>query len=417
MNGTPAGLGSPGSAPAADDTGARVLGLLLVAALVGTVNGLSRVAMPLFAASLGAPAWQVGMVGGLGYAGMLLLSLPLGAWIDRHGSRPVFTRGVLVSALLYGGMMAVASPWQAVLGAAVLGLVLPLRVVPAHTEFLALLPRLSPAKAGWNRAANTVGMFFVGPAVSAAVIAALGFPPVFALASAGLLTAFLLGRRVFGDAPPAHAAAALPLLQRVRSQWTIVRTDEALRRTMVIDFVAQLSVAYFVVFVIVLATRSYQLPLQAAAGLVTVQGASYVAVLFAGGAWVMRWHEDLRYAVAFALLGAQGLLCGLGGTPTALWLGATLMGLGMGLQGLASTARFAALMQRHGRGRIGGLGSIGPPAGGVLGAMLGGLVSQSLGTEAGFVLLGLGCSGMALVQWRQWRHALHAASLVERTPS
>ena len=136
-----------------------------------------------------------------------------------------------------------------------------------------------------------------------------------------------------------------------------------------------------------------------------------------GGAWVMRWHEDLRYAVAFAMLGAQGLLCGLGTAPAALWAGAALMGLGMGLQGLASTARFAALMQRHGRGRIGGLGSIGPPAGGVLGAMVGGLVSQSLGTEAGFVLLGLACTGMAVLQWRQWRHTGGRDAHIEGTPS
>ena len=71
------------------------------------------------------------------------------------------------------------------------------------------------------------------------------------------------------------------------------------------------------------------------------------------------------------------------------------MGLGVGLQGLTSTSRFAELMQQHGRGRIGGLTSMAPTAGGMVGAIGGGLLSQQLGTEAGFrvlaVLFGLLC--------------------------
>ncbi len=69
--------------------------------MVGTINGLSRVAMPLFALSNGAQAWQVGIVGGLGYMGVLLMALPMGAWIDRHGSRTMFLRGAIAAALLY----------------------------------------------------------------------------------------------------------------------------------------------------------------------------------------------------------------------------------------------------------------------------------------------------------------------------
>lgn len=116
----------PDDAAATTPPAARQLaGLLLLSALVGTVNGLSRVALPLFAASLGAPAWQVGLVGGLGYAGMLTLALPMGAWIDRHGTRAPFVRGVLVAAVFYALLSQATRPWQAVAGAAVLGLVLP----------------------------------------------------------------------------------------------------------------------------------------------------------------------------------------------------------------------------------------------------------------------------------------------------
>lgn len=393
----------PDDAAATTPPAARQLaGLLLLSALVGTVNGLSRVALPLFAASLGAPAWQVGLVGGLGYAGMLTLALPMGAWIDRHGTRAPFVRGVLVAAVFYALLSQATRPWQAVAGAAVLGLVLPFRVIPAHTEFLALLPRLSAAKAGWNRGANTVGMFFAGPALAAAVIAAAGFRPVFLLACAGLLVAWPIGRRVL-HGPPPHVAGQpdRPLAHRVRAQLSLVASHADLRRTMAIDFLTQMTVAYFVVFAIVQATRRFGLPLQAAAGLVTLQGATFVLLLFAGAGWTMRLREDTRYACAFALLATQGLLCAWGSGPWAMWLGAALLGVGMALQGLTSTHRFAELLQRHGRGRISGLGSIGPPAGGVLGAVAGGVLSQHWGTEVGFGLLGVAYAVLLAMQaWR-----------------
>ncbi len=389
--------------PASEPTPAqRLAGLLALAILVGTINGVSRVALPLYAASLGAQPWQVGIVGGLGYTGVMLLSLPMGAWIERHGSRVLFTRGVLAAALLYLLMPWLQQPVWAVLGTALLGLVLPFRTVPSQTEFLALLPQLSASKAGWNRASHTLGMFFVGPAVAAAIIAALGFAPVFHIAAAGLLLAFLVGDRALaGRTGSPTAGAQESLAQRVRAQITLLGRDAVMRRTMLIDGLTQMAVAYFVVFALILAVRRFGLSLQAAAGLVTLQGALFVATLFAGGGWLSRQSEDRRYLVAFMLLLAQGLLFGLGTGPLALWLGAALMGVGVGLQALSSTARFAQLMQLHGRGRVGGLSSLAPTAGGMLGAIGGGVVSQQWGTEVGFQVLAL--AFLLLLGQQAWR--------------
>lgn len=378
-------------------------GLLALGMTVGTVNGLHRVAMPLYAASLGAQSWQVGIVGGLGYTGILLLALPMGAWIERHGSRLLFIRGVFAAALLYLALPFMHTPDQAIGAAAVLGLLLPLRTIPVYTEFLAMLPRLSPSRAGWNRAANTLGMFFLGPAISAAIMAALGFAPVFQLAAGTLLMAQLVGRRVLAGPRHGGDAGHRSIAQRVRGQFTLLRSHADVRRTMAIDFLAQMTVAYFTVFGLVLAVRRFGMPLQQAAALVTLQGALFVATLFAGGALLLRWREDLRYLLAFVLLLAQTLLYGLGTGPAALWTGAALSGLGLGLQSLTSTTRFGAFMVRFGRGRIGGLTSLGAPAGGLIGAMGGGIVSQRLGTQAGFLLLAFGCAVVCFVQMLRLR--------------
>lgn len=383
----------------------RLQRLLALAVVVGIVNGMSRVALPLYVAAVGGQAWQVGLVGGLGYAGVLLLSLPIGAWIDRHGGRLLFSRGVVLAAGLNLLLPQLERPGLVVLGAGVLGLVLPFRTVPAQTEFLALLPSLSAAKAGWNRAAHTLGLFFVGPALAAALIAGLGFGPVFQLAAVGLLLSFLLGRRALSGRPPAPASLAHESFRlRLRAQFALLAAQPEMRRTMAIDALTQMTVAYFVVFTLVLAVRQFGMPLQAAAGLITLQGAVFVATLFGAGAWMTRRHEDRHYLLAFVLLLAQALLFGSGIGPLALWPGAALMGLGVGLQSLTSTARFAALMQQHGRGRVGGLNAVAPMAGGLVGTLGGGLFSQHWGVEAGFRLLAVLLTGLVLAQvWRLLR--------------
>jgi len=378
--------------------------LLSLGLMVGTINGLSRVAMPLFALSRGAQAWQVGIVGGLGYLGVLLMALPMGAWIDRHGSRTMFLRGAITAALLYLLLPIVDAPWQVIAGAAMLGFALPFRTVPIQTEFLAMLPYLGPAKAGWNRGAFMLGLAFIGPAVSAAVLSSLGFTALFLMVAATLLLAFIVGRRVLvRRSGVAGQAGDAPLHVRIAGQITLLRTDPDVRRTMGIDCLSQMSVAYFVVFAIQMAMHRFGMTLQAAAGLITLQGALYVAALFGGGMLVTRWRDDLRYLFAFVMLLAQSLLYGFGNGPWALWLGAALMGVGVGLQGVTSTTRFGELMRRLGRGRIGGLTSLAPTTGGIVGAVLGGVISQHLGIEAGFLLLGFGHAAMCALQMRRLR--------------
>jgi len=380
--------------------------LLSLGLMVGTINGLSRVAMPLFAAARGAQAWQVGVVGGLGYMGVLLMALPMGAWIDRHGSRTMFLRGAIAAALLYLLLPLLQGPWAVIAGAALLGFALPFRTVPIQTEFLAMLPRLGPAKAGWNRAAFMLGLSFIGPAVSAAVLSSLGFSALFLMVSATLLVAFVVGRRVLvRRSGVAGQPGDAPLHVRIAGQIALLRSDADVRRTMLIDGLSQMSVAYFVVFAIQMALHRFGMTLQAAAGLITLQGALYVATLFGGGMLVPRWHDDLRYLIAFVLLLAQSLLYGLGSAPAGLWLGAALMGIGVGLQGVTSTNRFGELMRRLGRGRIGGLTSLAPTSGGIVGAVVGGVVSQHLGIEAGFLLLASAQAAMVVLQVRRLRAA------------
>lgn len=363
-------------------------GFMAIGILAGTSNGIAKVALPLFAASLHATPWQIGLVGGLQFVGMILLSLPVGALIDRYGSRPLFRIGCVGGAMLFlFGLSFTSATWQLMLGVTLFGFLNPFRMVTTQTEFLHLLPQMGPARAGWQRAAHTFGLFFAGPMLGAFLITHFGFSDTFKLVAAGLLFTVIIGDRVFSSLPVGHSSAVIPLRRRLRAQFDVVRSRGDLRRVMAIEFLGQVAMSYFTVFVILLAIRQFHMPLQDAAGLVTLQGGLFVLTLLCGGRLLARWEESLRYALAFAVLLTSQLLLATAMSPQCLWAGAALLGVGLGFQHLSSVTRFALLTQELGRGRVGGLFSLAGPSGNLVGAVAGGLLSQRFGMLSGFRML------------------------------
>lgn len=367
-----------------------LFGFMALGVLAGTSNGIAKLVLPLHAAALHAAPWQIGLVGGLQFAGMLLLSLPLGALIDRHGSRTLFRIGCAGGVLLFLFFISRASsPAQLIAGVVIFGMLNPFRMVTTQTEFLHLLPLLGPGKAGWQRASHTFGMFFAGPMLGAWLLERMGFSDTFRLVAAGLFMTLLIGDRVLSSAPPGKGANAAPLWQRLREQFTVVAKRAELRRTMLIEFLGQVAMSYFTVFVIFVAIRDFGMTAQQAAGLVTAQGAAFVLTLLAAGRWLAAWREPVRYSIAFGILLAAEALLWRPVATAMLWASALLLGLGLGMQHLTSVSRFAALAQELGRGRIGGLFSLAGPAGGLVGAVLGGVLSQQFGMLAGFRVLAI----------------------------
>lgn len=360
-------------------------GFMALGVLVGISTGIAKVVLPLYAAALHATQAQIGLVGGLQFAGMLLLSLPLGASIDRHGSRLLFRIGCLGAALLFLFWLSRAdSPWQLIVGVTLLGLLNPFRVVTMQAEFLHLLPRLGLGKAGWRRASQTFGLYFAGPTLGAFLLGVAGYGDTLLLVAIGLLLTALVGERVLSASPSALDPDDTPFLRRLRGQFTVLVERADLRRTMVIEFLGQAAMSYFTVFVSLLAIQRFHMPTQQAVGLITLQGALFVLALLFAGRRLGAWSESLRYTVAFALLLLSNALLSNPMSPLWLWTAAALLGLGLGLQHVTSITRFSALAQELGRGRVGGLSTLAGPGGALTGAVLGGVLNQHFGPLAGF---------------------------------
>lgn len=365
-------------------------GFMSIGILAGISNGIAKVALPLYALSLHAVPWQIGLVGGLQFVGMILLAVPIGALIDRVGSRALFRVGGLGGALLY--LLAYpffSSPWQLMAGVIAFGLINPFRMVPTQTEFLCLLPKLGPGKAGWHRGAHSLGMFFLGPAAGAALIAWIGFADTFRLVAAGLLVTLLIGNRVLSVAEPGRGERALSLLSRLREHFRIFASHANLRQSTQIELFGQAGIAYFNVFIVLVAIKQFGLSAQTAAGLISLQGATFVLTLFVGGSLLNSLSDANRYRLAFALIFSADLFLGLPVSVASLWVGAALLGVGVGIQHLTSVGRFALLARELGSGRVGGLFSFAGPVGGLLGSVAGGFLGQHFGLLVGFRVMAL----------------------------
>lgn len=356
--------------------------------LAGIANGTAKVLLPLYAASLSATRAQIGLVGGLQFLGLLLLSLPIGSMLERVGSRRMFAIGAIGGATVYALLFPlVGTPWQLIGCVILFGIFNPMRMVTTQTEFLHLLHTVDPRRAGWNRAAHSSGMFFLGPMLGATVLTTLGFAAAFQLSAIALLVAVLIGDRILASLPIHASTQTYSLREYVRSFVELVRTHRTLRTNLLIEFVGQVALTYFSVFIVLLTIQKFQLGAHAAAALVTLEGGCFVVALVALGTLVQRLSEPRRFALAFALLAlSQAFLM----SASAYWMlaaGALLLGLGLATQHLATVGRFAILARDLGRGRIGGLSTVAGPCGGVLGAAAGGLLAQHLGLLAGFHVL------------------------------
>ncbi|MCY1352311.1 hypothetical protein D9M69_386000 [compost metagenome] len=261
-------------------------------------------------------------------------------------------------------------------------------MVTTQSEFLHFLQQSDPRRAGWQRAAHSAGMFFLGPLLGGGLLLAFGFVDTLRLVAAGLLLTVLVGDRIMSTRPQqAVGVQVSSFIHRLADQYRIVRVRRDLRQTMCIEYFGQSAMAYFTVFVILVGIREFGMGTELAAGLISLQGGVFVTTLLVGGGLLMRHAEERRYLLAFVLiLAAQALLTG-PYHPALPWLAALLFGVGLGIQHLTSVMRFADLTRTFGRGRVAGLFSLAGPAGGVSGAVLGGVLSDHLGLFAGFRVL------------------------------
>src|SRR5690625_762406 len=171
---------------------------------------LSSVALPVLAvATLGANAWQMGLLAAISTSAFLFLGLPAGAWVDRWSKRRVLVAADLLRGFALAGIVALAltghATMPALYGAALLISVGTVFFDVAHQSFVPALTGIPHVVAGNARLQTTESMAQVGAPALAGQLLRVASAPLLIAANAALylISALVLRRIEVAEGAPA----------------------------------------------------------------------------------------------------------------------------------------------------------------------------------------------------------------------
>ncbi|WP_097078713.1 MFS transporter [Acinetobacter puyangensis] len=370
--------------PKISDNARFMLSFILVASTAGLGIGTAKVATSLFAIELNASEFEMGLVAAAQTIGILFMGLPTGALINRFGPLILFSTGSLLSGLWYAFTPMLQQTWFLIVCSTLVSFCMPLRFVSLNTVFMSQLYQIGAAKAGWFRGAHMIGFMLLGPMLAVWLVHSLGFVGAFwALATLFIVPVFI-APFMFRDYKVDRKTSPRISWNALIEPLSLLKKELALRYAALIEFASNAAMSYFTFFIVVIAIQSYGFHPAAAASLVTLYGLVYMVALFGVGLLLARIGEKHFYQLGFAIVGL-GLLClGVPFTAYWLWLGAPILGLGLGIVNVANLSAFAHIGQRVGMANVSALSSFSGPVGSLLGSILGGLFGHIWGLQTLF---------------------------------
>ncbi|WP_298598413.1 MFS transporter [Zoogloea sp.] len=378
-------------------------GFVLLAVLSGITLGIAKVTTTLYALSLQASPLQLALLGAAQSVGILAVSLPVGLMVDRYGAQRLFIAGSLLVTLFYALIPAWSQLWFLLACTTAVSLAMPLRFISLSAVFMEELARIGEARAGWFRGAHMSGMFLIGPALAAGIVAAIGYTGSYWLiAGLLLLTATMAPLAFPGERGRKAPGPARQLSWRsIGGQLALLKTEAALRSTCVSEFFAMAVNMFYAFFIVVLAIEVFGFSSQAASALISLQGGAFIAALFGMGGLLARRGEGFIHRVSDACIVAALLVLGLGRSDLSLWLGGPLLGFGLGMLQTVNLSRFARLGRQLGQGTVSSLAALLGPAGATAGGLVGALVGEAAQLQTLFLAF---VPVFALFAWQHRRH-------------
>jgi ABC-type nitrate/sulfonate/bicarbonate transport system permease component/predicted MFS family arabinose efflux permease len=381
---------------AAAESDRRLHWFLLLAVLSGITIGMIKAATPLFALSLGASTAEIGLIAGSQPLGMALVSIPVGMAIGWFGARRLFILGSLVGGLIYVLMPFAHTPFWLLAATAAASVFMPMRFVSIHSDYFHHLATTGPAQAGWLRGSQLLGAFVIGPVAGGLLVERFDFLGAYWLIGLSFLLTVFVAKFVLSGKAEARRrrqhAGGRTLLQQLQ----IIFTHREIVETSLIELVANAGLLFYAVFIVVLAIGQFHYTKAEAAVLLATQGVSYISALFLLGGWLERLGRELFYLLSFGTAILAFLMLGNASGSPQLWVGAILLGFGLGLIGIANVVRQAAISTELGRGNVAGASNLAGPLGAVVATLGGGALSQHIGVQGVFFVLAASTAAAAL---------------------
>lgn len=358
---------------------------MLLALASGTTISMAQLATTLYALKLGASTAQIGVISSMESLGMVFMTLPAGFLVARYGARRVY---FIASAgpMLLNFVLPWTSVWYAIaLTQWLIGLCIPFRIVSMNGAFLAQLKRIGFARAGWYRAAMSVGMGMLGPWLATWLIGAHGYTATFVAAGSCFAAMALFSRTVLDDASPTpanhanHAADWRAGLLHLRA--LIGFAD--IRESLIVEVISSATKSLASTFIVVLAIKTLGLPQSQAVQLLMMQGIVAVVALFGLGHLVRRLPHSSCYAISLACAVGGLVALGIGHSFGILMVGVAVLGIGSSLLHLINMMQLGT--HDADKNTISGLYNLASMGGSFCGAMGGGALSRYVGLQATFL--------------------------------
>ncbi|WP_260441494.1 MFS transporter [Burkholderia sp. Bp8991] len=353
-------------------------GFMLLALASGTTISMAQLATTLYALALGVDSARLGIIAAMEPLGIALMTLPAGLLVARYGARRVYFAASM-GPMLLNLVVPFTGAWPLIaLTQGLIGLCIPFRIVSINGVFLARLAQIGLARAGWYRAAMSVGTGMAGPWLASWLIGAHGAVATFCAASASFAGMALFSRMLLGDAeqPPRRARHETGTLLALA--WS-----HDVREQLVLEAVNSATRSLVGTYTVVLAIQSLGLSQTRAVALLTLQGAVAVIALFGLGNVAQRMTGRRCHALGLAG-GIAGLL--------ALGLARDAWIVGAGLAALCAGSSLLHLvnMQHLGRhpadkSQVSSLYNLASMAGAFCGPLAGSALVPVVGLQAVFL--------------------------------
>jgi len=362
---------------------AFLVGFVGLTLLSGLTIGMNKVLATLLGIHLQVSNLQLATISSAETFAMALGTIPAGFILSR-GNPKILYAAVSLTLAAFFCVLPWLPQWEWVaLVMFLVGLCISLRVVAMSTVFLVRLPEIGQGKAGWYKGTLTLGIQFLGPLTGNYAIAQLGLHAGFFVSAGMFALLAVVGWNVLPSTTGHQKNAATEA-----SRWRELLRLPAVRVTYLFEVLACFTASSVGVFSILLALRVLHWSKEHAVWLMAVQGLSFVLVLFGLGNVVVKSPQRKRlYGAAHLAVIVALLTLGLLPFGVTYLAASVLLGMGLGVNNLVNMDRISRAPVD--KAKVSSHLTLLGMAGGTLGALTVGQLSDRLGLQPVFLLLTL----------------------------
>ncbi|MDD1702545.1 MAG: MFS transporter [Methanoregula sp.] len=338
----------------------------------GIAVGMVNFILPLYAISLNASNFEIGLIKAMMGVGDIMIVLPAGFLVDYFGTRKMYTVACLFGAFMIIVMSFAGTP-MILLGVMIFyGISRTLRTTSLNASFFKNMNAIGIRKGGWFKGAITAGAQFIGPLIGGIAVLSIAFPEYFMLTSAFLLVPLVVLYVSTTVKKPVNTFPK-PCFQESFRYYRYLFKNKLLVSATMTECMNSACFMTFSTFVTVLVVISLGLSPGIAAILISLRGAAQVFVVIFCGRLLYENHNNL-YIFSYGMIIVSLFFFGTSTDVLILAAAAVLMGIFSGVLTLLTFTNAGSVEGDH--GKIAGVFAIGTSVGAVFGPVYGGIIGN-----------------------------------------